>query len=200
MGEYGYISIEDGLQFRSPDCSPILTIPGDMKVELIKCLRFTAVSLQPGFLQIVYQMRQKGLQMQMKSGILHAGANINIFWGRAEQRPEGLMLTETILLLIYYFILVKMIVPQACQRMGELEYLYLYMPGTLRIGGATCMWLWSISPPVTLLACLGGCSANGVHPWSQKSESQLCLAPAAAKNSTGSHSSLWLNSENNCDE
>lgn len=27
---------------QEPDCSPILTIPGDMKVELIKCLRFTA--------------------------------------------------------------------------------------------------------------------------------------------------------------
>ena len=35
--------------------------------------------------------------MRMESGILLAGANINIFGG-AEQRPKGLMLTETMLL------------------------------------------------------------------------------------------------------
>ena len=47
--------------------------------------------------------------------------------------------------------------------MGELEYLYLYMPGTLRDRRGNLHVTMIHLPTVTLLACLGGCSANGVH-------------------------------------
>lgn len=87
-------------------------------------------------------MRHKGLWRQMKSRILFTGANINMFVGRGEQRPQGLLLTKTTLVFNTWRHPSKNNSSHRPAREWESRgYLYPHMPGTSGVL-ATGIWPW----------------------------------------------------------